>query len=72
MPPAWNWLAQLPDLPDRSVGTDPKAYVFVFGLGFLVAIIGHVVQSKLAVAIGVALVMAATVIAPLVFALSGG
>lgn len=75
MPPALIWFAQFlekkPDLPERSVGTDPKTYLIVFGIGFLVAIMGHIVQSKFAVAIGVALVMAATVVAPLVFALGG-
>ncbi|MBA3301394.1 MAG: hypothetical protein H0T15_05945 [Thermoleophilaceae bacterium] len=76
MPPAWLWLAQFlerkPDLPDRSLGTDPTGYLLIFGLGFLVATIGHIVKSKTMVAIGIALVMAATVIAPLVFALGEG
>jgi len=69
MPPVWNWLAQLPDLPDRSVGTDPVGYLIMFGLGFLVATIGHIYKSKTMVIIGIALVMAATLVAPLIFAL---
>lgn len=42
----------------------------VFGLGFLIAIMGHVVKVKAMVALGVGLVMVATIVAPLLFALT--
>jgi hypothetical protein len=61
-------LAALPELPSRDVGTDPKPYVAVFGIGFLVGVFGHIFKVKLMVAAGVLMVFMATVVLPLVAA----
>ena len=61
-------LAELPKLPSRDVGTDPKPYVAVFAIGFLIGIFGHIVKVKLMVAVGVVLVFTATVVLPLIAA----
>jgi hypothetical protein len=62
-------IAELPELPSRDVGTDPKPYIMLFGIGFLLAVFGHIVQVKLMVAVGVLLVFMATVVLPLIAAL---
>lgn len=62
-------VAELPELPSRDVGTDPKPYIAVFGIGFLIAVFGHIFQVKLMVAVGVLLVFVATVVLPLIYAL---
>jgi hypothetical protein len=61
-------IAKLPELPSRDVGTDPKPYVTVFAIGFLLGIVGHIFKVKLVVAVGVLLVFMATVVLPLVAA----
>ena len=43
-------LAELPDLPSRDVGTDPKPYIAVFGIGFLLGVFGHIFKVKVLVA----------------------
>jgi hypothetical protein len=48
-----------------SVGT----FAAVLATGFLVAIAGHVVQSRVLVAFGIALVFGATVFVPAILAL---
>jgi hypothetical protein len=63
-------IARLPELPSRDVGTDPKPYVTVFAIGFLVAVIGHLFKVKVMVAAGVLMVFMATVVLPLVAALT--
>jgi hypothetical protein len=64
-------IAQLPELPSRDVGTDPKPYIAVFGLGFLIGVLGHLFKVKVMVAAGVLMVFMATVVLPLVAALRG-
>ena len=67
-------VAQIPDLP--GLGDEGPSgleslltYCFVLmGLGFVVGILGHIVQARVLVAIGIALVMAAAVL----FALAVG
>ena len=61
-------IAQLPDLPSRDVGTDPKPYVAVFAIGFLIGVIGHLFKVKVMVAAGVLMVFMATVVLPLIAA----
>jgi hypothetical protein len=48
-----------------SVGT----FAAVLGTGFLIAIAGHVIQSRVLVAFGIALIFGATVFVPAVLAL---
>jgi hypothetical protein len=62
-------IAELPDLPSRDVGTDPKPYVAVFAIGFLIGVAGHLFKVKVMVAAGVLMVFMATVVLPLVAAL---
>jgi hypothetical protein len=61
-------IARLPDLPSRDVGTDPKPYILVFGIGFLVGVLGHIFKVKVMVAAGVLMVFMATVVLPLIAA----
>jgi hypothetical protein len=61
-------IAKLPELPSRDVGTDPKPYIAVFAIGFLLGILGHLFKVKLMVAVGVVLVFTATVVLPLIAA----
>jgi hypothetical protein len=67
-------VAQIPDLPGLGdEGPDDLESLLtlcfvLMGLGFVVGILGHIIRSRLLVAIGIALVMAATV----VFALAVG
>ena len=62
-------IAELPDLPSRDVGTDPKPYIAVFAIGFLIGIVGHIFKVKVLVAAGVLMVFMATVVLPLIAAL---
>jgi hypothetical protein len=64
-------IARLPELPSRDVGTDPKPYITVFAIGFLIAVVGHIFKVKAMVAAGVLMVFMATVVLPLVQALRG-
>ncbi|HKP91573.1 MAG TPA: hypothetical protein VJT75_16525 [Thermoleophilaceae bacterium] len=64
-------IAELPDLPSQDVGTDPKPYIAVFGIGFLIAVFGHLFKVKVMIAAGVLMVFMATVVLPLVAALRG-
>ena len=60
-----------PDLtPDRSLQTDPKPYLFLFGGGFVIATFGHLTQTKFLIALGVLMVFLATVGLPIVYVLS--
>jgi hypothetical protein len=60
-----------PDLiPDSGLETDPTPYLILFGLGFLLGALGHLTQTKTLVALGVTMVFLATLILPLVYALS--
>ena len=69
-------LAQLdlrdgPDLaPNQNLQTDPTPYLILFGVGFLIGALGHMTQTKALVILGVGMVFLATIILPLVYALS--
>jgi hypothetical protein len=51
---------------------DPGPYIAIFGIGFMVAILGHIAQSKWLIATGLLMIMSATVLLPLGIYLSGG
>jgi hypothetical protein len=63
-------LAELPELPSRDLGTDPKPFLVIFAIGFLIAVLGHISKSKTLIASGILMVFLATVGLPLVFTLT--
>jgi hypothetical protein len=68
---AFSVLAQFlqPDRgPDQSgdFRVNPNLFFAMFGLGFLLGTLGHLFKSKLLVATGIALVMLATFLIPVV------
>ena len=58
-------VAQLPDLPDPRFRTDPTPYLILFGVGFLTAVVGHVLKVKLMIAAGILMIFLSTVVLPL-------
>jgi hypothetical protein len=50
---------------------DPGPYIALFGLGFVIATIGHIAESKTVIALGLLLIMLSTVLLPLVMYLGG-
>jgi hypothetical protein len=64
-------LAQFPDpgrdLPDQSGGfrVSPTLFVVAFGIGFMVAIAGHLFRSRTLVAIGIGMIFLSTVLVPI-------
>jgi hypothetical protein len=61
-------VAQIPDLPglgDEGPGSLEELLTLCFlllGAGFVVGILGHIVRSRVLIAIGIATVMAGTVV----------
>ena len=51
--------------PDPSFGRDPRTFVAMMLIGFLVGIAGHIVRSKTLVAAGIGLIFLATFLLPL-------
>ena len=51
--------------PDPSFGKDPKTYVALMLIGFVIGIGGHIFRSKTAVAIGIGLIFLGTFLLPL-------
>jgi hypothetical protein len=66
-------LAQFPDpgggLPDEEGGfrVSPTVFVVMLGAGFMIGAIGHLVKSRVLVAIGVLLIFLSTVLVPIAF-----
>jgi hypothetical protein len=58
--------------PDQSgdFRVSPSFYVVLLILGFAIGVFGHIIKSKTVVALGIALVFAATVALPVAVALS--
>lgn len=59
--------ADLPGLPSESAGTDPKRYLILLGVGFVIAVLGHLTRTKTLIAVGLALIFLATFLLPLYF-----
>ena len=59
-------VAQLPELPDPKFRTDPEPYLILFGVGFMVAVLGHIMKVKVMIAAGILMVFLSTVLLPLV------
>jgi hypothetical protein len=60
-------IADLPGLPSESAGTDPKRYVILLAIGFVIAVLGHLTRTKTLIAVGLALIFLATFLLPLYF-----
>jgi hypothetical protein len=62
--------------PDRGPGqsgdfrVSPAFFIIVFGLGFALAALGHLVKSRPLVVTGVLLVFLATVLLPIAYSVS--
>jgi Flp pilus assembly protein TadB len=48
----------------------PSFFIVLFGIGFAIGVVGHLVRSRVLVATGVLLVMLATVFLPIALAVS--
>jgi hypothetical protein len=59
--------ADLPGLPSQDVATDPKRYLILLGVGFVIALLGHMTRTKTLIAVGIALIFLATFVLPLYF-----
>ncbi len=51
--------------PDPSFGHDPRSFVAMMLIGFVIGIGGHIFRSKTLVAPGIALIFLATFLLPL-------
>jgi hypothetical protein len=60
-------LGALPGLPSQDAATDPKRYLILLAVGFVVALLGHMTKTKTLIAAGIALIFLATFILPLYF-----
>ena len=60
-------LGDLPGLPSQDVATDPKRYLILLAVGFLIAVLGHLTRTKTLIASGLALIFLATFVLPLYF-----
>jgi hypothetical protein len=60
-------LGDLPGLPSQDVATDPKRYLILLGVGFVIALLGHMTRTKTLIAAGIALIFLATFLLPLYF-----
>jgi hypothetical protein len=63
-------LGQLPDLPTDFNDVSPGFYIALMALGFLVGTFGHLIQSKTAIAAGLMMIFAATILLPFGLAVS--
>jgi hypothetical protein len=54
------------DLPPQTgdFSVSPTGFVIVFGIGFGVAVLGHIFRSRTMVAVGIALVFVSTIVIP--------
>jgi hypothetical protein len=60
-------IGDLPGLPSQDVATDPKRYLILLGVGFVIAVLGHMTRTKTLIAAGIALIFLATFVLPLYF-----
>ena len=66
-------LADVLPLPRNfDFSPDPGPYIALFGLGFVVAVIGHIASSKTLIAAGLLMILLSTVLLPLGIYLGGG
>ena len=70
MLPGLPWMGvagDLPGLPSQDVATDPKRYLILLAVGFVIAVLGHMTRTKTLIAAGIGLIFLATFILPLYF-----
>jgi hypothetical protein len=66
-------LADILPLPRNfEFSPDPGPYIALFGLGFIVAVIGHIASSKTLIAAGLLMILLSTVLVPVAVYLGGG
>jgi hypothetical protein len=51
---------------------NPEPYIAILGLGFMIAVLGHISQSKWLIATGLLMIFMSTVLLPLAIYLGGG
>jgi hypothetical protein len=51
---------------------DPGPYILVFGIGFVIAVLGHIAQSRWLIAAGILMIMLSTFLLPVAIYLSQG
>jgi hypothetical protein len=51
--------------PSPEWGQDPRTFVAIMALGFMIGVAGHIVRSRAIVAVGVGLIFLATFLLPL-------
>jgi hypothetical protein len=51
---------------------DPEPYIAIFGIGFFIAVLGHISSSKTLIATGLLLIFMSTVLLPLAIYLGQG
>ena len=51
--------------PSPDLGTDPRPFVAMMLVGFVIGVIGHVTRTKALVALGIGLIFLATFLLPL-------
>jgi hypothetical protein len=51
--------------PSPDFGTDPRPYVAMMLVGFVIGVVGHIVRSKPLIALGIGLIFLATFLLPL-------
>lgn len=54
-------------IPDSTpeFGADPKPFVFIMVVGFVIGVLGHITKAKGLVALGVGMIFIATFVLPL-------
>ena len=59
-------LADVLPIPNNfEFSPEPGPYIALFGLGFMVAVVGHIASSKTAIALGLLMIFLSTVLLPL-------
>jgi hypothetical protein len=51
---------------------DPGPYIAIFGIGFMVAIVGHIAQSKFLIATGLLMIFSSIIVVPVAIYLGAG
>ena len=54
-------------MPSQDVATDPKRYLILMAVGFVIAVLGHMTRTRTLIAAGLALIFLATFVLPLYF-----
>ena len=65
-------LADVLPIPNNfEFSPDPQPYIAIFGIGFMVAIVGHIAQAKWLIATGLLMIFLSTVLLPIAIYLGG-